>query len=423
MNSRGSDVIIIGAGVVGAATAYFCAKAGLRVTVIERGAPGGGTSSRCEGNVLVSDKEHGPELDLANYSLSLWKGELAEFGPLWEFEAKGGIIAASRESSMTSLRRVLGRQREHDIAVEELDVAQLRELEPFTTDEAVGAAFYPDDSQLMPMKTVDHLLRLARGYGARIEADTEVTGFLRSGRTAGSDSDRITGVRTSRGAFSADAVINCAGPSAAHIADLAGVSVPVAPRKGFVMVTEPMPPRVFHKVYAAEYIDNVGSSDGGLQTSPVVESSLTGSILIGSSRERVGFDESVNREALQRMARAATDLFPFLRDVRVLRHYHGFRPYSPDHVPVIGADPRAPGLWHACGHEGAGIGLSAGTGKLIAQALSASTPTAAGVTDLDLAAFAPERFDAAPREHTGPVTREPDAAVSVAAGPDSEEAS
>ncbi len=388
MSSHGSDVIVIGAGVIGAATAFFCARAGFRVTVIERGTPGSGTSSRCEGNVLVSDKEHGPELDLANYSLGIWKGELGEYGHLWEFEAKGGIIVASRESSMTSLRRVLERQRAHDIAVEELDVQQLRELEPFTTDEAVGAAFYPDDSQLMPMKTVDHLLRLARGLGARVEAETEVVGMLR-GR-----GNRITGVRTSRGDFFADAVINCAGPWSANIAALAGVPVPVAPRKGFVIVTEPMPPRVFHKVYAAEYIDNVGSSDGSLQTSPVVESSLAGSILIGSSRERVGFDDSVNREALQRMARAATELFPFLRDVRALRHYHGFRPYSPDHVPVIGPDPRAPGLWHACGHEGAGIGLSAGTGKLIAQALTAQDPFAHGAADLDLAPFAPERFDA-----------------------------
>src|SRR5699024_5782643 len=72
-------------------------------------------------------------------------------------------------------------------------------------------------------------------------------------------------------------------------------------------------------------------------------------------RERVGFSEAVNRDALRRIAANATSLFPFLRDVKVIRHYHGFRPYSPDHVPVLGPDPRADGLWHAGGHEGAGI--------------------------------------------------------------------
>ena len=96
----------------------------------------------------------------------------------------------------------------------------------------------------------------------------------------------------------------------------------------------------------------------------------------------------MNLSALKQMANNAISLFPFLRDVKIMRHYHGFRPYCPDHLPVIGHDERAPGLWHAAGHEGAGIGLSVGTGKLLAQALSGSVP------DLDLAPFAPERFDA-----------------------------
>ena len=381
MSRTGTDVLVIGAGAVGAAIAYFCARAGLSVRVLDKGAPGGGTSSRCEGNILVSDKEHGPELDLANYSLGVWKSDLAEFGPHFEFEAKGGIIVASRDASMTALQRALAVQRKHAIDVGELDVAELKELEPYATDRAVGAAFYPDDSQVMPMKVVNHLLAMARGLGAEVLPHTPVEAFARRG-------EAVVGVRAGGATYAAGAVINAAGPWAKTIADLAGVAVPVEPRRGYVMVTEAMPPRVFHKVYAAEYIDNVGSSDEGLQCSPVVESTPAGSILIGSSRERVGFSDHLNRDALRQMAENATELFPFLRGVRVLRYYHGFRPYSPDHVPTVGPDPRAPGLWHACGHEGAGIGLSVGTGKLLAQALSGSVP------DLDLAPFAPERFDA-----------------------------
>lgn len=375
----GSEVLIIGAGAVGAAIAYYCTLAGLQVRVVDRGRPGSGTSSRCEGNLLVSDKEHGPELDLANYSLGLWRGELAEFAELWEFENKGGIIVASRESSMVSLQRALLAQRDHGIEVQEIDSAQLRELEPNIAPQALGAAFYPDDCQVMPMLLVFHLLRMARARGAEVLADSEVTGFLTHGES-------VTGVRTSQGDFTADVVINAAGPWAAQIAAAAGVNVPVRPRRGYVLVTEPLPPKVFHKVYAAEYIDNVGSSDEGLQTSPVVEGTPAGSILIGSSRERVGFDSTPSPEALQHIASHAAALFPFLREVQVLRHYFGFRPYSPDHVPVIGPDPRAPGLWHACGHEGAGIGLSVGTGKLLAQAITGHNP------DLELKAFTPDRF-------------------------------
>ena len=185
MSRTGTDVLVIGAGAVGAAIAYFCARAGLSVRVLDKGAPGGGTSSRCEGNILVSDKEHGPELDLANYSLGVWKSDLAEYGPHFEFEAKGGIIVASRDASMTALQRALAVQREHAIDVAELDVAELNDLEPYATERAVGAAFYPEDSQVMPMKVVNHLLALARGLGAEVVPHTPVEAFDRRGERVG----------------------------------------------------------------------------------------------------------------------------------------------------------------------------------------------------------------------------------------------
>lgn len=394
--TRTSDIIIIGAGIIGAATAYFATRAGLTVTVVERDLPASGTSSRCEGNILVSDKELGPELELTNLSLGLWRGELAEFGHLWEFESKGGIIVASRESSLASLERFSASQRAFGIRSERLDPEQLRAHEPHITDRALGAAYYPDDSQVQPVLAASHLLRLARAGGAELVVRAPVTGFLRSG-------ERIVGVRTPRGDLRAGAVVNATGTWARGLGELAGVEVPVLPRRGFVMVTERLPPMVHHKVYAAEYVDNVGSSDAGLQASPVVEGTPAGTILIGSSRERVGFDSAVSTEALRTIARNAVSLFPFLERTRILRHYHGFRPYCPDHLPVIGPDPRAPGLWHAAGHEGAGIGLAAGTGKLLAQALTGE------VTAIPLDPFRPERFgdDGTVGGTDGPAARAP----------------
>jgi glycine/D-amino acid oxidase-like deaminating enzyme len=374
-----SDVLIIGAGVIGAATAYFATQQGLTVTVLDKGLPASGTSSACEGNILVSDKELGPELELTRYSLGVWHGDLAEHKRLWEFESKGGIIVASRESSLTSLNRVMAAQASYGVAVEKLDPGTLRLAEPNITPDALGGASYPEDCQVQPMLVAAHLVRLAAEAGARFVANTTVTGFLRAG-------ERVTGVATNRGNFAAGATVNCTGTWAGELAALAGVKVPVLPRRGFVMVTEPLPPMVHHKVYAAEYIDNVGSSDAGLQASPVVEGTPSGTILIGSTRERVGFDRTVSIDALQLLAQNAMALFPFLAEVKAIRHYHGFRPYCPDHLPVIGHDERAPGLWHAAGHEGAGIGLSAGTGKLLAQALAGIAP------DLDLSPFRPARF-------------------------------
>ncbi|MGP9503683.1 NAD(P)/FAD-dependent oxidoreductase [Specibacter sp. AOP5-B1-6] len=379
---RTADVVVIGAGAVGAACAFFAAQAGLRVAVVERGAIAGGTSSAGEGNLLVSDKEAGPELALAQYSQSLWRGELAEFGRLWEFEAKGGLVVSARPATQARLERLADRQRTAGTAVELVTAQELGGLEPQLNPELAGGAYYPQDAQVQPMLATAHLLRLARARGASVHTRTRVTAFVRDG-------DVVAGVVTDRGTISAGAVVNAAGTWARAIAELAGVNVPVLPRKGCVLVTEPLPDMVRHKVYAAEYVDNVASSDVGLQTSPVVEATGGGTILIGSSRERVGFDNSVNLRVLAEMAGKAVALFPFLANVRALRSYSGFRPYCPDHLPVIGADPRAPGLWHACGHEGAGIGLSVGTGALIAASLTGAAPA------MDPAPFAPERFDAA----------------------------
>lgn len=379
---RSADVVVIGAGAVGAACAYFAAQAGLRVAVVERGAVAGGTSSAGEGNLLVSDKEAGPELALAHYSQSLWRGELAEFGRLWEFESKGGLVVSATPATQDKLERLAGRQRTAGTAVELVAAQELRGLEPQLNPGLAGGAYYPQDAQVQPMLATAHLLRLARARGATVHTRTRVTGLVRDG-------DVVTGVVTDRGTISAGAVVNAAGTWARAVAELAGVNVPVLPRKGCVLVTEPLPAVVRHKVYAAEYVDNVASSDTGLQTSPVVEGTAGGTILIGSSRERVGFDNSVNLRVLAEMAGKAIALFPFLADVRALRSYSGFRPYCPDHLPVIGADPRAPGLWHACGHEGAGIGLSVGTGALIAASLTGAAAA------MDTTPFAPERFDAA----------------------------
>ncbi|MFI6579469.1 NAD(P)/FAD-dependent oxidoreductase [Nocardiopsis sp. NPDC050513] len=378
---RGADVVVVGAGALGAACAYFLARAGVGVHVVERGQVASGTTSACEGNLLVSDKEVGPELDLALYSHGVWHEDLAEYGHLWEFEAKGGFVVSSGQESAEGLRDLARRQREAGIEAVDVAAEDIRQYEPHIRPGLSAAAYYPQDCQVQPMLLTAHLLRLAERMGARVSTGVTVTGFERGVRTP-----RVVGVRTDRGVLSCGQVVNAAGTWAGQIADLAGVGVPILPRRGFVLVTEPLPPTINRKVYAAEYVSSTLSSDEGLQTSTVIEGTRAGTVLIGSSRERVGFDRTVSLPALRQIAAKALGLFPSLAHVKIMRSYLGFRPYCPDHLPVIGPDPRAPGLWHASGHEGAGIGLSTGTAKLLAQAMTGDEP------DLDLAPFAPERF-------------------------------
>ncbi|MER5900728.1 FAD-binding oxidoreductase [Streptomyces mirabilis] len=371
------DVVVVGAGMVGAACALYAARAGLDVALVDRGPVAGGTTGAGEGNLLVSDKEPGPELDLALLSGRLWADLAEELGEAFEYEAKGGVVVAATPEGLTALETFAAGQRAAGVEAVPVAADQLHTLEPHLAPGLPGAVHYPQDTQVMPALAAAHLVRAS---GARLLTGRTVTEVLRTADGA------VRGVRTDRGDLHAPVVVNAAGTWGAEVAALAGVFLPVLPRRGFVLVTEPLPRRVRHKVYAADYVADVASDSAALGTSPVVEGTAAGPILIGASRERVGFDRSFSLPAVRALAAGATRLFPFLADVRALRTYLGFRPYMPDHLPAIGPDPRVPGLFHACGHEGAGIGLATGTGRLIAQVVAGGTP------DLDLTPFRPDRF-------------------------------
>ncbi|MFF8267585.1 NAD(P)/FAD-dependent oxidoreductase [Streptomyces sp. NPDC016562] len=381
LNRHSLDAVIIGAGVVGAACAYYAARAGLRVAVVDRGPVAGGTTGAGEGNLLVSDKAAGPELDLALLSTRLWTDLAAVLPREIEYEPKGGLVVAPDETTLKALRSFADGQRAVGVDAVEVAADGLHDLEPHLAPGLAGGFHYPQDAQVQPAQAAARLLAAS---GAEVYLGEEVTGVLL-------DRGAVRGVSTARRELLAPAVVNAAGTWGGHIASLAGVTLPVLPRRGFVLVTEPLPRVVRHKVYAADYIADVASGSASLQSSAVVEGTPSGPVLIGATRERVGFDRSLSTEALRRLASQAAALFPVLTDVKVLRTYHGFRPYLPDHLPAIGPDARRPGLLHACGHEGAGIGLAPATGLLIAAALTGAEPA------LDPHPLRPDRFEEAAR--------------------------
>ncbi|MYV68065.1 FAD-dependent oxidoreductase, partial [Streptomyces sp. SID2131] len=158
----------------------------------------------------------------------------------------------------------------------------------------------PQDSQVQPARAAARLLAAS---GAAVHLGEEVTDVLRA------PSGAVRGVRTPRRDLTAPAVVNAAGTWGGAVAALAGTELPVRPRRGFVLVTEPLPRVVRHKVYAADYIADVASGSAALQSSAVVEGTPAGPVLIGATRERVGFDRSLSTEALRRLAVRAAALF------------------------------------------------------------------------------------------------------------------
>jgi len=371
------DAIVIGAGIVGASCALSLTNAGLKVLVIDRGAVSSGTTGAGEGNILVSDKDPGPELTLALRSRDLWFEMQADVGDFFELEAKGGVVVARGDNS--ELLKLAEHQRAHGVDARVVNGAELRDLEPFLDPSFSSGVFYPQDAQCQPMLAAAHVIRTVVARGGAFVSNAKVTKVLVQDR-------KIRGVETTQGEFLAPIVVNATGTWAGEIAKMAGSDLPIAPRRGFILVTEPTKKYVFHKVYDSDYVANVASSDADLQTSTVVEGTRSGTILIGASRERVGFDGTMNIEILRRLAAQATSLFPVLRDVQLLRAYRGFRPYAPDHLPVVGEDSLVKGLWHSAGHEGAGIGLAPGSAALITDAILGRP------SFMDGTAFSPARF-------------------------------
>jgi glycine/D-amino acid oxidase-like deaminating enzyme len=374
------DVIVVGAGVVGASCAYYLAASGARVQLLDRSFVASGSSGACEGNVLAWDKELERELPLALRSADLW-AELAERLPDdFEYDRKGSVVVAETEEELAA-----SAERAHTLAGlgvkgEVLDAGALRREEPYAAHDLPGGVLYPGDAQLEPRLATAALVKAAVERGATLTIDRSVDRLTRS------RDGRVTGLETSSGRISAGAVVIAAGVWTPALLETAGLSVPVTPRKGQIVVLERSPVRFRRKLSEAGYVAAVEADDAALQIAMVVESTVSGTALLGSSRQHVGFDREVDLAVAAAIARRAARFFPILRDARALRVYAGLRPLTPDHVPIVGPFTEAPNLCVATGHEGAGIGLAPATGELVA-AWHAGEPS-----PLPIEWFSPDRF-------------------------------
>ena len=376
---KSPDAIVIGAGVVGGCSALALTNAGLKVLVIDRGPVASGTTGAGEGNILVSDKEPSPELTLALRSRDAWFELNTDIGGGFELEAKGGIVVSRSEKGISDLKRLAALQRADGIDAQEVDGKSLQKLEPHLSQSVEFGVLYPQDAQCQPMLAAAQIMRAVRKRGGLFVQGENVLSI-------DSINGKVVGLTTDKSKYSSPIVVNATGTWAGEVARLAGSDLPIMPRRGFILVTAPVPKLVHHKVYDADYVANVASGDADLQSSAVVEGTESGTILIGASRERVGFKNDLDLSILRQLARQAISLFPVLENIQLLRAYRGFRPYAPDHLPVIGEDAKVKGLWHAAGHEGAGIGLAPASGELISKLITGNKPF------MDATPFSPARF-------------------------------
>jgi len=358
------DVVIIGGGIIGCCCAYYLAREGVKVHLVERGSIASGASGACEGNILQWDKQPGIELKLGMASASLYETLSQELPLDIEYVKKGSILVAENEEGLSSAEQIVRSLQSEGVPCRMATRNDLFELEPNLARDIVGGAIFPEDAQVQPMLATIAFAQAAKDHGAIVQTFTEVTGIELSVQRS------VVAVNTTAGRIPTRAIVNAAGVWSKAIGEMAGLNIPVLPRKGHIVVTEPVANLVNCKMMEAGYTQTVGSDERGLAIAAVVEHTHSGNILLGSSREFAGFDRSVNPDVITAIVARALRFFPKLKSIHAIRTYAGLRPYTPDHRPIIAEADTVKGFYVATGHDGAGICLGPITGRLVSQMIT-----------------------------------------------------
>ncbi len=357
--SHSYDTVIVGAGIVGAACAMQCARRGLKVLVLERGPIGGGTTAAGMGHIVVMDDTEA-QFALTTYSRRLWHEIAAQLPTRAEYDPCGTLWVAADDEEMTEARRKKGYCAKRSVRAELLGADELRRAEPNLRPDLSGGLCVPDDAVVYPPGAALFFLEEAEASGAQVETGVEVQQVLPEGRVRLADGTQIT----------AGLVVNAAGCAAPAL--LAGL--PVRKRKGHLVITDRYPGFAHHQIVELGYLKSAHS----VSTDSVafnIQPRKTGQMLIGSSRQYDKTGTEVDASLLARMLRRAAEYMPSLMQLSAIRVWTGFRPATPDKLPLIGPHPEHPRLWLATGHEGLGITTCLGTAGLLAD-LILEQPTA-----------------------------------------------
>jgi len=386
MTLPGAEIVVVGGGVIGTSITYQLAKRGVKVALIERCGLVAGTSSSGAMNVQMQTKTPGPKLALAQESLAIHRTLEEEFGRDLEFAGVGAMIVAETGEEAEFLKAKVADLLAHGQEIFYWDRDEALEFQPALADHICGSTFCPDDSVVNPIYLSLAFAEEAVRLGARIHTHISVIGMdLRGGR--------IERLVTSAGEIEADAVVNACGVWAPELARMAGLDLPIVPRRGQIYVTEPAPPFVKGMVLAAQYLMSKkmpsSNGEGGEEDLPagvVSYQTKRGNFMVGSTREFVGYDHQVNQQGLRKLMRDTVRLLPITRHLHVIRTYAGLRPAAPDGLPILERSAKIPNFYIAAGHEGDGIALSPITGVKMAQLITGE------IDESLLAPFSSRRF-------------------------------
>lgn len=368
-----AEVAIIGGGIVGCAIAYYVAKSGIDCVLIEKNDIASGTSSRCDGNVTIVDKDPGFDslMSLKSQELTVDLNDELDLG--FEYRALGSLLVCENDHEMQAAKEWVDIQNAAGLKFNLLDRSDLRQESPFFADDIPGGLECETDSLINPYLFCYSLIEKAKQYGLRVHTQAEVTGIKKK--------ENFT-IETTNGTFTAKQVVNAAGVWAPFIGKMLDLDIPITPRKGHIIVGARQQPVMMRNVMEFGYLMNKFGRDRIVDkrtekhgVALVLEPTESQNFLLGSSREFVGYDGRIDINVVETMARRAMRFYPKMSDFTMIRAYTGFRPWTADHLPIVSAVDHIPGFFIAAGHEGDGISLATVTGKLVEELLRGESNT------------------------------------------------
>lgn len=364
------SVAVIGGGIIGCSIAYELAKAGTRVTVLERTNPGAEASSAAAG--LLAPMGESPRPDpfhtLAVESWRLYPGVVAELAEVTgvevEYHTAGSLYPLFGRAPLEAARERTRWPAAAEFGIEVLEGEALRRSEPGLAPDIGAALFVRGDHWIHNEALVSAYAAAAAARGVSIKSGVEVSRILVEG-------GRAVGALAQGERIAADVVVLAAGAWSGGLAQGVGLALPVGPVRGQMLAVDHDPPLLSHAVHGEDVY---------------MAPRRSGELFVGATVEHVGFERRVTPEALERLIAAAVRLVPALGSRRILRSWCGFRPWASDGLPVLGPAPGVGRLYVATGHFRNGILLAPITAHLISRCILE------GETPALLDPFLPHRF-------------------------------
>jgi len=381
-----TDVLVIGGGIVGAASAYHLAKSGVRVTLLEAETLAYGATGRNLGFIWVHTRKKGPELDLVMATRTGLPELVEELGENVDLQTNGGMVFYSDERQTAVMTEFVAQRVADGLPMSLISGDEARELAPLLSEDVVGATFCELDAQVEPTLWVRAFASAARRLGADIREGVRVERLIRDG-------DRIVGADTSEGAITAGEVVLAAGGWSPALAATVALELPVHPMRLQIVQTLPMPMETRHVIYGStalkqySIVQDLPSYDDALFVNDVewrydmlllegFAQKADGSYLLGCAMDYPGFVWDADLRGVSLINELMMAHVPRLREAGFAKAWGGVLPFTVDNLPIIDRSPDVDGLVIAAGHV-FGNGSGPTTGRLVASIVTGQEPVIA----------------------------------------------